>query len=302
MGFNGKGHKAHEPAPGTVHVPVLLNECIEALQPKLGKTFVDGTLGGGGHSEALLGKGAEVIGLDWDEAALKRVHQRVACEVDAGMMKLIHSGFGDLANIVTEPVDGILLDLGLSSDQLDDAERGLSYHADGPLDMRMDSRIRKTAADILATTPERELADIIYRYGQEPKSRVLAAAICTARKADPIKTTKDLLAIIEKIYPPKPWLHRAHPAARIFQALRIAVNGELEHLQKALAAAPGLLKPGGRLAVITFQPEEDRMVKAGFRAAGEGYKVWKKILPTEAEVESNPRARSAKLRVLEKLK
>jgi 16S rRNA (cytosine1402-N4)-methyltransferase len=293
MGLNGK-------PTGTIHVPVLLNECLEALQPKLGKIFVDGTLGGGGHSEAMLSKGAEVIGLDWDEAALKRTHHRVACEVDAGMMKLIHSGFGDIATVITEPVDGILLDLGLSSDQLDDPERGLSYHADGPLDMRMDSTLRKTAADILASTPERELADLIYKFGQEPKSRVLAAAICSTRKAEPIKTTKQLLAIIEKIYPPKPWLHRAHPAARIFQALRIAVNGELEHLQQALAAAPALLKVGGRLAVITFQPEEDRMVKAGFRAAGEGYKVWKKILPTEAEVESNPRARSAKLRVLER--
>ncbi|HEX2859363.1 MAG TPA: 16S rRNA (cytosine(1402)-N(4))-methyltransferase RsmH [Alphaproteobacteria bacterium] len=298
MGFDGK------PATGTVHVPVLLNECLEALAPKLGKTIVDGTLGGGGHTEAMLARGAEIIGLDWDEAALKRVHQRVACEVDAGMLRLNHAGFGDMAGVLDglkiEKVDGILLDLGLSSDQLDDAGRGLSYHADGPLDMRMDSRVRRDAADILATSNERELERIFRDYGEEPKARYLAGMICSSRKEAPVKTTKQLLAIIEKVYPPKPWLHRAHPAARLFQALRVAVNGELEQLHKVLAAAPRYMAVGARLAVITFQPEEDRMVKAGFRAAGDGFKVWKKILPTEAEIESNPRARSAKLRVLER--
>jgi 16S rRNA (cytosine1402-N4)-methyltransferase len=304
MGIDGL--HGEEDETGTGHVPVLLEEVLEVLAPKLGKVVVDGTLGGGGHTAALLGKGAMVVGLDWDAAALRRVHKRLGCEVDAGMLRLVHGGYDEIGAVAEKfglpPLDGILLDLGVSSDQLDDPARGLSYHADGPLDMRLDSRARRTAADILARESERELARILWEYGEERKSRPLAALICTRRKSAPLETTRQLLKLVEELYPPRPGLARAHPAARIFQALRIAVNDELGQLQRALAAAPGLLKAGGRLAVITFQPEEDRAVKAGFRAAGDGFKVWKKILPGAAEVERNPRARSAKLRVLERVR
>jgi 16S rRNA (cytosine1402-N4)-methyltransferase len=211
-------------------------------------------------------------------------------------------------------VDGVLLDLGFSSDQLDDVERGLSYHHDGPLDMRLGSHVKWTAADVLNNKREEELADIFYVYGEEPKSRVLARAVVKTRKAEPYATTFDLLKTIEEIYPSRPHLKRAHPAARIFQALRVAVNDELAVLERALPVAARCLKVGGKLAVISFQPLEERAVKAAFRALcvdeldGVGrvvkaapFKMGKKIVPTEAEIERNPRARSAILRVLERV-
>lgn len=301
----------------TVHIPVLFDEVMEALAPLAGKLVVDGTLGGGGHAEGFLKGGvARLIALDWDVRALGR------CEFLARKygkkVGLHHAGYdrigGVLQGLGLNEVDGILLDLGFSSDQLDDAGRGLSYHVDGPLDMRLDSRLQVTASDLLNLKREEELADIFYLYGEEPKARVLARAVVSARKQAPFSSTADLLRVVEKVYPPRFGLKRAHPAARVFQALRIAVNDELHVLETALPQAAAALAPGGRLAIITFQPLEDRMIKAFYKKMAEPeldsvgrqvraarFKPWKKIVPGAAEVKRNPRARSACLRVLERV-
>lgn len=325
---------------GTVHVPVLLREVLACFEGFAGKTVVDGTFGGGGHSKALIAQGiGRVIGLDWDERVVAReaaagrgtegisgdsegfegirkavlVNQTVA-EGIQGVLQVIHASYREmvpaLKGIGVTEVDGVLLDLGLSSDQLDDPMRGLSYQVDGPLDMRLDSRVTFTAADILATWRESDLADLFWREADEPKSRKLAAVICAERKQKPIATTKDFLRIVEIVYPPRFGLKRSHPAARLFQALRVQVNGERVALETVIPAAFGMLKPGGKLAIITFQANEDRIVKAAYRKIEEahvgprgerGVKMWKKGLPTAEEVTANPRAHSAKLRVLEKL-
>ena len=316
----------------TVHIPVMFDEVMAVFEPVAGKRLVDGTLGGGGHTRGLLERGAgEVIGLDWDSAALvrcaglveefgERVHfVRAAydtiAEVLAGpvLNKVVDNGKAGLGALPGK-VDGILLDLGFSSDQLDDASRGLSYHADGPLDMRLGSHVKWTAADVLNNRREEELADIFYVYGEEPKSRVLAKVVVKTRKANLFATTFDLLKVIEEVYPSRPHLKRAHPAARIFQALRVAVNDEMEVLERALPAAAQCLKVGGKLAVITFQPLEERAVKAAFRAlcvdeldgigrvaASAKFKMGKKLVPSDEEIDRNPRARSAILRVLERV-
>ena len=301
---------------GTRHVPVLLSETIEALAPAPGKIFIDGTLGGGGHAGALLAAGARVIGLDWDERVLARTQPLQDRYGDA--LVRVQAGYGELAQVLerlnVSAVHGVLLDLGFSSDQLDDSSRGLSYHVDGPLDMRLDSRVQRTAADLLNEESETALARVIYEYGEEPKSRVLARMIVARRKLVPWQTTAQLLALVEEVYPARPGLNRAHPAARIFQALRVAVNNELQHIDDVLPVAARALMPGGRLAVITFQPAEDRLVKSAFRRlsvaeldmvgrqiAAAPYKSWKKIEPGRLELTENPRARSAKLRVLERV-
>ncbi len=312
----------------TVHVPVLFTEVMEALEPAAGKLLVDGTLGGGGHTRGLLERGAQVVGLDWDSRALVRCAPLV--EEFGDRVHLVRAAYDTIAEVLAGPVlenevscgkrkvgelpplvDGILLDLGFSSDQLDDPQRGLSYHFDGPLDMRLDSSVKKTAADVLNTVREEELADIFYVYGEEPKSRVLARAIVKQRKERPLETTKDLLAIVEQVYPPKLGLKRAHPAARIFQALRVAVNDEMDTLERALPDAAWCLKKGGVLAVISFQPLEERAVKAAFRRlcvdeldeigrvkTPAKFKMGKKVMASDAELEANPRSRSAILRTL----
>jgi 16S rRNA (cytosine1402-N4)-methyltransferase len=316
----------------TVHVSVLFDEVMDAFAPVTGKRLVDGTLGGGGHTRGLLERGAaEVVGLDWDSAALVRCAGLV--EDFGERLHLVRAAYDTIADVLAGPVlhkgvskgkvqmgalpekvDGILLDLGFSSDQLDDATRGLSYHADGPLDMRLGSHVKKTAADVLNSYREEELADIFYVYGEEPKSRVLARVIVKMRKVAPFAMTKDLLRAVEEVYPPRLGLKRAHPAARIFQALRVAVNDELAVLERALPAAAQCLKVGGKLAVISFQPLEERAVKAAFRrlcvdeldAIGRvvkeaPFRMGKKVVPTENEIERNPRARSAILRTLERV-
>ncbi len=301
----------------TRHVPVLLHEVLAILAPLAGKTVVDGTLGGGGHARALLEGGVErLFGLDWDTAALARCQALI--DDFGGRVCLFHAGYDALGSILDQAgvplVDGILLDLGFSSDQLDDPLRGLSYHHDGPLDMRIDSRSTLTAAGLLAEAHEEELMRIFRDYGEEPKARVLARAIVTLRKNKPLTTTFDLVRVVEEIYPPRRGLARAHPAARIFQALRVAVNDELAVLQRALQTAANRLAPGGILAVITFQPLEERMVKQVFRAlcvdeldevgrvAREApYQMTKKFMAGEAELVRNPRARSAILRGLQRV-
>lgn len=316
----------------TVHIPVLFDEVMAAFAPVEGKRIVDGTLGGGGHSRGLLERGAaELIGLDWDSAALVRCAHLVD---DFGeRAHLVRAAYDSIAEVLAGPVlarkvndgkamlgalpglvDGILLDLGFSSDQLDDAERGLSYHNDGPLDMRLGSHVKWTAADLLNDSREEELADIFYVYGEEPKSRVLARAVVKQRKIAPFATTFDLLKVVEDVYPANPRLKRAHPAARIFQALRVAVNDEMAVLERALPAAAHCLKVGGVLAVISFQPLEERAVKAAFRALcvdeldGIGrvvkeapFKMGRKVMAGEEELERNPRARSAILRTLQRV-
>jgi 16S rRNA (cytosine1402-N4)-methyltransferase len=311
----------------SMHISVLLAETIAALAPKTGDWLVDGTLGGGGHTAAILATGADVLALDWDKAAVDAAEQHFIGTPEGARLVAQHAGFGELARIVAQeasargkPCAGVLLDLGFSSDQLDDAGRGLSYLHDGPLDMRLDSRRTLTAAEVLNTWREEDLADVLFKFGEEPKSRHIARAVVRARKLKPLSTTFDFRAVIEQVYPFKArgkgntTARRAHPAARVFQALRVLVNDEMGQLAAALPAAAAALAVDGRLAVITFQPLEDRMVKQVFRslvkvpedAVGRqigkaGFKVWPKIVPTKAELAANPRARSAKLRVLEKV-
>lgn len=318
-------------ADATVHVSVLFDEVMEVMAPLAGKRIVDGTLGGGGHTRGFLERGADVVGLDWDSAALVRCAPLV--EEFGERVHLVRATYDTIAEVLAGPVlanwvncgkevvgalpgkvDGILLDLGFSSDQLDDPKRGISYHLEGPLDMRLGSHVKKTAADLLNGLREEELADIFYVYGEEPKSRVLARVIVKTRKTEPFVNTKDLLKAVEVVYPPRLGLKRAHPAARIFQALRVAVNDEMHTLERALPEAAWCLKVGGRLAVISFQPLEERAVKAAFRklCADEldevgrvktpaKFKMGRKIVPTDAEIDRNPRARSAILRVLERV-
>jgi 16S rRNA (cytosine1402-N4)-methyltransferase len=301
------------------HQPVLYHEIILALQPKNEGLYVDGTLGAGGHARGILEACApdgRLLGMDIDPQALtlarktlapygKRVHLTQA-SYDSLTETLLDIGWGK--------VDGILLDLGLSSMQLDTPERGFSFQHDAPLDMRFDPASPTTAADLVNTLPQEELADLIYRYGEERASRRIAQAIVQAR---PLRTTRQLAAVIESILPRKGHLH---PATQTFQALRIAVNQELERVESVLPQAAAALKSGGRLAIISFQSLEDRLVKEYFRRESRdcicpprqpvctcGHKATlkeisrKPITPGEAEVKANPRARSAKLRIVEKL-
>lgn len=296
---------------------------MAALRPGPGKTFIDGTLGGGGHTRLLLDAGAQVIGFDRDEAVVARAKVWGAdytgkFEVVWGDYTAMSDG-GMIPGRYTDDirmvgVDGVLLDLGISSDQLDDPERGLSYQVDGPLDMRMDRSRGMTVADLLNTWDEKDIAQVMFDYAEEPRSRVIARAIVSARKAVPFERTTQLLKVVEQVYPLKFGLKRSHPAGRIFQAFRVAVNEELRVLEEVLPGAAALLKPGGRLVIITFQSLEERIVKRVFKELAvdeldsvgrvvkdSPYKVWKKMEPTAAEIERNPRARSAHVRVLEKL-
>jgi len=299
-----------------VHIPVLLPEVLAALGDVKGKLVADGTFGGGGHTRALLAAGAAVVATDWDAAAVSAGEANFAAEIAAGQLILHHAPYDALPEILEgQEVTGILLDLGFSSDQLDNPARGLSYHAEGPLDMRLNSDLKHTAADLLNELREEALADIFYQFGEEPRSRVLARAIVAQRKTKPYATTIDLLETIESLYPKRlgknSGQHRAHPAARIFQALRVAVNDEMAVLERALTGCAYALGAGGVLAVITFQPLEERMVKQIFRSlavtpldevgrvAGVApFTLGKKITPSSAELALNPRARSATLRTI----
>jgi 16S rRNA (cytosine1402-N4)-methyltransferase len=296
------------------HTPVLLAEVITGLAPRSGGRYIDGTLGGGGHAAAILEASApdgRLLGIDADPAALAAGAARLA-SLDERTV-LAHGNFRDLAQLARangfEPADGILLDLGVSSHQLDTPERGFSFMADAPLDMRMDPTSGETAADLVNELPESELADLIYHYGEERGSRRIARAIVAARRTGRIATTRALAEIVARALGGRHG--KIHPATRTFQALRIAVNRELESLEAALPQAVDVLAPGGRLAVIAFHSLEDRIVKQFFRAES-GYAsavgpsrlriVTKKPIEAElAEARANPRARSAKLRIAEKL-
>jgi 16S rRNA (cytosine1402-N4)-methyltransferase len=298
------------------HVPVLLSEVIAGLAPRAGGRYVDATLGGGGHALATLAASSpdgRLLGIDADPAALTAAGARLA--IYGERATLAHGNFRDLAALAREhgfaQVDGILLDLGVSSHQLDTPERGFSFTADAPLDMRLDPTQGETAADLVNATPEDQLADLIYRYGEERGSRRIARFIAEARRRQPIATTAELADLVARALGGRHG--KIHPATRTFQALRIAVNRELESLEAALPQAVELLAPGGRLAVIAFHSLEDRIVKLFFRAES-GYGgdnagaerlqiiTKKPIEASDQEARTNPRSRSAKLRVAEKLR
>ncbi len=301
------------------HVPVLLDEVVEALNPQPEHLYIDGTLGGGGHTEALLERGARVLAFDWDLSTIEFVREKL--HNYGTRVQYVHENYAEMSKHAPafgfEPVDGIVLDLGLSSRQLENPQRGFSFQHDGPLDMRFDTRNPHTAADLVNTLTAEALADLFWRYGEEKQSRPIARAIVASR---PLRTTRELAAVIAGAVGRRGQKRGLHPATRVFQALRIAVNRELEAVEKGLAAAIELLKPGGRLAVISFHSLEDRLVKETFRTLSDPYynvpreilhvdtsrrvleRITRKpITPSAAEIARNPRSRSAKLRVAEKL-
>ncbi|PTA66991.1 16S rRNA (cytosine(1402)-N(4))-methyltransferase RsmH [Deinococcus arcticus] len=282
---------------GLSHVPVLAAEVLEALQPAPGRVCVDGTLGGAGHTGLLLSAGAAVYGIDQDPYALDRARQ-------AGRpgLTVLQGNYRDmvalLSGVGVSQVDGILLDIGVSSFQLDDTARGFSYHTEAPLDMRM-SQSGESAADVVNTYPEEELAAIIYEYGEDRLSRRIARGIVMAREKAPIETTVQLAELVKRAYPG--FSKGIHPARRTFQALRIHVNDELGALRDGLQAAETLLAPGGRLAVISFHSLEDRIVKRFLLGSEVLSPLTKRpLVASEQEQAANPRARSAKLRVAER--
>ena len=306
------------------HVSVLLDECIQALNIKPDGIYVDGTLGGAGHSSQIAARltTGRLIGIDRDPKALKAASERLAPYADR--VTLVHSNFSQLdevlENLGIEGVDGILLDLGVSSPQLDEAERGFSYMADAPLDMRMNSEDSLTAHEVVNTWPREELRRILYEYGEERYAPQIAAAIERRRAEKPIETTLELVDVIRSAMPPAALREKQHPAKRSFQAIRIAVNDELGAVGRVLEVAVPKLNKKGRLAIITFHSLEDRLVKNGMAANAKGCtcppnfpvcicgnkpKVKliskKPIVSGSEELERNPRARSAKLRVCEKL-
>lgn len=323
----GGGGNSPEPAPSEsavknlpfYHAPVLLAEVVAMLQPAPGKLIFDGTLGGGGHSEALLQHGARVVAMDQDQNALKHATERL--KPYAAQFCALRGNFRNFPQIVEETgvsgFDGMLVDIGVSSHQLDDAARGFSFMRDGPLDLRMDTESLRSAADLVNTEDEAELMRIFFEYGEEPNGRRIARAIFKARAAKPIRTTFQLADVVSAAAPKR---GKRHPATLVFQALRIAVNDELAALHDFLAAAPRWLKPGGRLAVISFHSLEDRIVKQALQHLAAPFidrPEWpearknpdcvlklitrKPVQATPQEIELNPRARSAVLRVAERL-
>ena len=305
------------------HVPVMLREVVEALQPRDGGRYVDGTFGGGGYTTALLDRAdCEVIAIDRDPDAIEA--GRSLAERYAPRLTLIEGRFGDMAELLgvegVDAVDGVALDLGVSSMQFDRAERGFSFRGDGPIDMRMEKRGR-SAGDLVNQSEESELADIFWRYGEERRSRRVAHAIVEKRALKRLETTGELADIVRRAVGAI-GRDESDPATRVFQALRIAVNDELGELERGLAAAESVLAPGGRMAVVSFHSLEDRAVKDFVRGragrmpgpsrhapprAGEAQAATlrdltrRPLAPSEEEVAANPRARSARLRVAEKL-
>ena len=306
------------------HVSVLLQECLDGLNIKPDGIYVDGTLGGAGHSCQIAKRltTGRLIGIDRDPIALKAAGERLAAVTDRAT--LVHANFCQMKQVLQDlqipGVDGILLDLGVSSPQLDDAQRGFSYMADAPLDMRMNNQDSLSAYQVINSWPQEELKRILYTYGEERYAPQIAAAICRRREVQPIETTMELVDVIRSGMPAAALREKQHPAKRSFQAIRIAVNDELGAVETIMEDVVGLLNPGGRLAIITFHSLEDRIVKNGMAAAAKGctcppsFPVCvcgkkpqvklisrKPITATDEELEVNPRSRSAKLRVCEKL-
>lgn len=309
------------------HLPVLVDEVISMLAPAPGSLHIDATLGGGGHTERILeatNPDGRLLGLDADPAALARVEARLRARF-GGRLVLRQANFRELATVAPAAdfgaVDGCLFDLGLSSYQLADRERGFGFRAGGPLDMRFDPSRGVPAAELLATLDANELTALFRRYGEEPKAARIARAIVDSRRVAPIGSAEELAALIERVLPPNPRQpRRTHPATRVFQALRIAVNEELEALEAGLHAALDLLRPGGRLVVLSYHSLEDRIVKRFIQSERRGCVCPPEVpvcvcgrnprlrlitrpslTPTAAEISANPRARSARLRAAERL-
>ena len=306
------------------HISVLLQECIDGLNIKPDGIYVDGTLGGAGHSGQIVRRldSGLLVGIDRDPVALKAAGARLA--PFANNVKLVHSNFCDMAEELEKlgisGVDGILLDLGVSSPQLDDGARGFSYMADAPLDMRMNGEDSLSAYEVVNTWSQEELKRILYDYGEERYAPQIASAICRRRENAPIQTTLQLVDVIRSAMPPAALREKQHPAKRSFQAIRIAVNDELGSVEKAMRSAIPLLNKGGRLVIITFHSLEDRIVKNAMAEAAKGCTcppnfpicvcgnkpkvkliTKKPIVASQEELEVNPRSRSAKLRICEKL-
>ena len=306
------------------HISVLLQECLDGLNIRPDGIYIDGTLGGAGHSSQIAKRltTGRLIGIDRDPVALKAAGERLSPYSDR--VTLVHSNFCRMAEVVKElglpGVDGILLDLGVSSPQLDEVSRGFSYMADAPLDMRMNGKDALTAREVVNAWPQEELRRILWNYGEERYAPQIASAICRRREVSPIETTLELVDVIRSAMPASALREKQHPAKRTFQAIRIAVNDELGSVEKAMEAAIPLLNPGGRLAVITFHSLEDRIVKLSMAEAAKGCTCpphvpvcvcgkkpivklisRKPIVASPEELEANPRSRSAKLRVCEKL-
>lgn len=290
-------------APDRIHVPVLLDEVLEWLQPRSDALYVDGTLGLGGHTQAILEQSSpngRVIGFDWDEEAAEAAAQRLSGCGDR--VRIVRASYAalvpELTKLGIEAIDGLLVDLGVSSLQLDRAERGFSFRADSALDMRMDRRSPLTAAALIAQASEEQLADIFFHYGEERQARRIARFLVLAREKEPVTTTGRLAAIVAEAVPRKYHPAKVHVATKVFQALRIAVNSELDNLTRLLATAPQVLGQGARICIITFHSLEDRIVKQHFQQ-NPAYEILSRrpIEPSAEEIRRNPRARSAKLRV-----
>ncbi len=298
------------------HNPVLLEEVLEHLALKPGAVVMDGTLGSGGHSEAMLEKidaDGKLVGFDQDPAAIARCRELFQGD---SRVSLVHENFRNLEKVFPElkvtAFDAVLLDIGTSSEQLADGERGFSFQAEGELDMRMNPEVGLKASELLAQMSETQLADLFYHYGEERHSRRFARVIVEARRQHPLRTTQDLIQALEQAVPPhlrfekgkRPAWARRHPATKVFQALRIGVNDELEALKEGMAGAFQHLSKGGRLGIISFHSMEDRIVKQQFRKwddEEQGKLTFRKpIVAKRSEILNNPRARSAKLRVIEK--
>jgi len=295
------------------HHPVLLEEILQILDCRPGRVYADGTVGSGGHSRGVLERSSptgRLIGLDWDEEALERARKHLS--PFAGRFELRRANYRDfhtvLESLSVPGVDGILLDLGVSSEQLESRERGFSFRWDAPLDMRMSQETMTTAQELVRKLPAAELERLFREFGEERWARRIARNIVRARQKAPLRTTRELIEVIERSVPPQ--RRGIHPATRTFQALRISVNEELNNLKAFLGDAPDLLHPGGRLCIISYHSLEDRIVKNHFRewARGEERKTPpftlltpKPVVPSGEEVSRNPRARSAKMRAVEKL-
>jgi 16S rRNA (cytosine1402-N4)-methyltransferase len=313
--------------PATVHVPVMAYEVVEMLAPAAGSRHVDATLGGGGHAERILSAcdpDGRLLGLDADGAAIARVRARLAPRFGS-RLQLRQANFRELGSVAPEEgfaeIDGCLFDLGLSSFQLADEDRGFGFRTGGALDMRFDTGRGMPAAELIATLDAAELTALFRRYGEEPFAGRIARAIVEARRTAPIRTADELAALVVRVAPSRaPGRRRVHPATRVFQALRIAVNEEMDALQAGLAAAVDLLKPGGRLVVLSYHSLEDRIVKRFLQAERRGCTCPpevpvcvcgrkprlrllspKGLVPTQAELTANPRARSARLRAAERM-
>lgn len=302
------------------HIPVMLEECIDALQIKKGGIYVDGTLGGAGHSRHIAEKGVKLIGIDRDITAINVAKERLK-EYD---VTFVNDNYNNIENILQQlaidKIDGVLLDLGVSSYQLDTPERGFSYRYDAPLDMRMDVNDSVSAYDVVNKYSTADLEKIFFEYGEERYSRQIVRKIAEARQTKPVETTFELAELVKSSIPFKTRKDEKHPEKRVFQAIRIAVNDELSRLDETVKTFCSHLKPGGRMAVITFHSLEDRIIKTAFASLAQGCTCPKEfpicvcnnkpkakvvtrkpILPTKEELLINSRSASAKLRVLEKL-